>query len=66
MRRQFALLLVTLTIVCGAWAQNNVTFRKVDLQASDGTPLKAVYFPAAKSGPGILLFIKAIVIANLG
>jgi dienelactone hydrolase len=29
--------------------------RVVDLKASDGTPLKATYFAAAKSGPGVLL-----------
>ena len=28
----------------------------VDLKASDGTLLKATYFPAAKPGPGVLLF----------
>jgi pimeloyl-ACP methyl ester carboxylesterase len=27
----------------------------VDLKSSDGTPLKATYFPAAKPGPGVLL-----------
>lgn len=30
--------------------------RVVDLKAPDGTLLKATYFPAAKSGPGVLLF----------
>jgi dienelactone hydrolase len=29
--------------------------RVVDLKASDGTPLKATYFAAAKPGPGVLL-----------
>jgi hypothetical protein len=29
--------------------------RIVDLKAADGTPLKATYFAAAKSGPGVLL-----------
>ena len=29
--------------------------RTVDLTASDGTKLKATYFPAAKPGPGVLL-----------
>jgi dienelactone hydrolase len=30
--------------------------RVVDLKTSDGTPLKATYFAAAKPGPGVLLF----------
>jgi tetratricopeptide (TPR) repeat protein len=30
--------------------------RGVDLKAADGTLLKATFFPAAKSGPGVLLF----------
>jgi hypothetical protein len=29
--------------------------RVVELKASDGTPLKATYFAAAKPGPGVLL-----------
>ena len=29
--------------------------RVVDLNASDGTKLKATYFPSAKPGPGVLL-----------
>ena len=31
------------------------TVRVIDLKASDGTLLKASYFPAAKRGPGVLL-----------
>jgi hypothetical protein len=30
--------------------------RVVELKASDGTLLKATFFPAAKPGPGVLLF----------
>jgi hypothetical protein len=30
--------------------------RTVDLKSTDGTLLKATFFPAAKSGPGVLLF----------
>jgi pimeloyl-ACP methyl ester carboxylesterase len=30
--------------------------RVVELKASDGAPLKATFFPAAKPGPGVLLF----------
>ena len=37
-------------------SQQPPTPRVVDLKASDGTPLKATYYPAAKPGPGVLLF----------
>ena len=30
--------------------------RTVDIKSADGTVVKATYFPAAKSGPGVLLF----------
>jgi pimeloyl-ACP methyl ester carboxylesterase len=36
-------------------AQRSPTPRAVDLKVSDGTPLKATYFAAAKPGPGVLL-----------
>ena len=38
-----------------ASAQNTAPPRAVDVKASDGTPLKATYFAAAKPGPGVLL-----------
>lgn len=34
----------------------SATPRAVDLKSTDGTLLKATYFPAAKPGPGVLLF----------
>ena len=38
-------------------AQNHTPLRTtVDLKSADGTLLKATYFPAAISGPGVLLF----------
>ena len=39
-----------------ALAQNPPPSHVVDLKASDGTLLKASFFPAAKAGPGVLLF----------
>jgi dienelactone hydrolase len=36
-------------------AENTSASRVVDLKASDGTPLKATFFAAAKPGPGVLL-----------
>ena len=39
------------------FAQNPTALRTtVDLKSADGTLLKATYFPAANSGPGVLLF----------
>jgi len=46
-----AVFLLTLT----AAAQQAPAARVIDLKASDGTILKATYFVAAKSGPGVLL-----------
>ena len=40
-----------------AFAQNPTALHTtVDLKSADGTLLKATYFPAANSGPGVLLF----------
>src|SRR5213082_3257704 len=39
----------------GPESQQPSAGRVVDLKASDGTILKASYFPAAKPGPGVLL-----------
>ena len=39
-----------------SFAESGAQPRIVDLRASDGVPLKATYFPAAKPGPGVLLF----------
>src|SRR4051812_38506313 len=38
-----------------ASAQSQRAPRSVDLQAADGTPLKATFFAAARPGPGVLL-----------
>jgi len=48
-----ALLPLVLSFV--ALTQNTSASRVVDLKASDGTPLKATFFDAAKPGPGVLL-----------
>jgi len=53
--RQVLLLLVVFPLTLGATAQQVPEPRVIDLQASDGTILKATYFAAAKSGPGVLL-----------
>ena len=50
-RRYVPLLLFTLMSLSFALAAE----RAVDLTASDGTKLKASYFPAAQPGPGVLL-----------
>jgi pimeloyl-ACP methyl ester carboxylesterase len=42
-------------IVPPATVERNAAARVVDLSASDGTPLKASYFDAAKPGPAVLL-----------
>lgn len=44
-----------LLFFCLACASGISAPRIVDLKASDGTPLKATYFPAPKPGPGVLL-----------
>src|ERR1700736_3486593 len=49
------LLLVASLLTLGATAQKVPAARVIDLKASDGTILKATYFAAAKSGPGVLL-----------
>ncbi|HET6179640.1 MAG TPA: alpha/beta fold hydrolase [Candidatus Sulfotelmatobacter sp.] len=51
--RAFCLLPFALTLV--AFAQTTSVPRVVELKASDGTPLKATFFAAAKPGPGVLL-----------
>jgi dienelactone hydrolase len=48
-------LLVACLLTLGATAQKVPAARVLDLKASDGTILKATYFAAAKSGPGVLL-----------
>jgi pimeloyl-ACP methyl ester carboxylesterase len=47
--------LLTLALGLCAFAQNPPAPRIIDLKSSDGTPLKATYFAAAKPGPGVLL-----------
>jgi dienelactone hydrolase len=53
--RLVLLLLVVFPLTLGAMAQQVPAPRVIDLKASDGTILKATYFSAAKSGPGVLL-----------
>jgi dienelactone hydrolase len=52
--RAFVTALALLLQVCCSAGQQPAP-RNVDLTASDGTKLKATYFPAAKPGPGLLL-----------
>ena len=55
-RHRFVPLLLVLSLLTlGAAAQQAPAARVIDLNASDGTLLKATYFAAAKSGPGVLL-----------
>ena len=49
------LVLLLLVVSLGATAQQVPAARVTDLKASDGTILKATYFAAIKSGPGVLL-----------
>lgn len=51
----FSLWLVSSLLAVSAVAQQLPAARIVDLKASDGTALKATYFPAAAPGPGVLL-----------
>jgi len=53
-RRAVSFLLVSSLLALASFAQSPAS-RVVDLTASDGIHLKATYFPAAKSGPGVLL-----------
>jgi dienelactone hydrolase len=47
---------VVVSLIAGAGAAQRPSAQQVvDLEASDGTPLKASYFPAPKPGPGVLL-----------
>src|SRR5271168_3476529 len=54
-RHHFALLLLVVSVTLGAAGQQAPSARVIDLKASDGTILKATYFAAVKSGPGVLL-----------
>jgi pimeloyl-ACP methyl ester carboxylesterase len=51
----FLLLFLVSMLALAAAAQQAPAARAIDLKASDGTILKASYFAAAKSGPGVLL-----------
>src|SRR5450755_1986149 len=53
--RLVLLLLVVSPLAMDAKALQVPAPRVIDLKASDGTILKATYFAAAKSGPGVLL-----------
>jgi dienelactone hydrolase len=53
--RLVLLLLLVSLLTLGVTAQQVPAARVIDLKASDGTILKATYFAAAKSGPGVLL-----------
>jgi tetratricopeptide (TPR) repeat protein len=55
MNKRRILPLLPLVLGFVALAQNTSVSRVVDLKASDGTPLKATFFAAAKPGPGVLL-----------
>jgi dienelactone hydrolase len=55
-RYRFVLLLLVPSLLpLGATAQQLAAARVFDLKASDGAILKATYFAAVKSGPGVLL-----------
>ncbi len=55
-RRLLAVLtLLPLVLAVSSIAQTKLTEHPVDLTSTDGTNLKATFFPAAKSGPGVLL-----------
>src|SRR6202011_3221199 len=49
------LVLLLLVVSVAATAQQVPAARVIDLKASDGTILKATYYAAMKSGPGVLL-----------
>jgi dienelactone hydrolase len=51
----FLLLFLVSMLILAATAQQAPAARVIDLKATDGTVLKATYFAAAKSGPGVLL-----------
>ena len=48
--------LLTFALAAVSFAQQSPAPRTVDLKAADGTLLKGTFFPAAKPGPGVLLF----------
>jgi len=50
-----ALCLALPAVAPSAFAKEPPAPRDVDITASDGTKLKATYYPAAKPGPGVLL-----------
>jgi predicted alpha/beta hydrolase len=52
---QIQVSLIWAGLACAALVQAQQRSRVVDLNASDGTLLKATYFGAAKPGPGVLL-----------
>src|SRR5258708_17255814 len=55
-RYRFVLLLLVASLLpLGATAQQVPAARVYDLKAADGTILRATYFAAVKSGPGVLL-----------
>jgi dienelactone hydrolase len=54
-QRVTLLVLLVSLLTLAATAQRPPAARVIDLKASDGTALKATYFAAAKSGPGVLL-----------
>jgi dienelactone hydrolase len=51
-----ALRMILILLFGASTAAAQTTGRPVDLKATDGTKLAATYFPAAKPGPGIMLF----------
>lgn len=52
----FAVLMIAASTGPSRAQQSPANPQMVDLKSADGTLLKATYFPAAKPGPGVLLF----------
>jgi len=55
MCRTLSTLLVAFAFCLGSSAQDTRSSRAVDIRSSDGTLLKATYYPAPKLGPGVIL-----------
>ena len=53
MKRGYSCVLVLVALICGS--TSFAAERVIDLTATDGTKLKATFFPVAKPGPGVLL-----------
>ena len=53
MKRGYFPILVLVALICAS--TSFAAERVIDLTATDGTKLKATFFPGAKPGPGVLL-----------